>query len=186
MAYLYLAAIMFFDEDRISDWYQLNKQAQELLESRKVRDLLEELSLLPEFARAPEEIKPIEPFDVYFSEKIDSLRYSVQQVSAEITTRHEFANKFLYQIDYQIRECASSLAEFNRWGLGYNTGVDKKRNHLERMLSDLRKERRATELRCWDDIVALRKDMRNTLSEYKDILRRGRLLQTSGGGNGNR
>lgn len=177
---------MSFDEDRFSDWYQLNKQAQELLESRKVKDLLEELSLVPELARAPEEIKPIEPFDVYFSEKLGSLRDTVDQVSAEITTRHEFADKFLYQIDYQIRECASSLSEFDRWGLGYNTGVDKKRNHLERMLSDLRKERRATELRCWEDIVALRKDLRETLTEYKDIIRRGRMLQTSGGKNGDR
>jgi hypothetical protein len=177
---------MSFDEDRFSDWYQLNKQAQELLESRKVKDLLEELSLLPELARVPEEIKPIEPFDVYFSEKLASLRDTVEQVSTEITTRHEFANKFLYQIDYQIRECASSLSEFNRWGLGYNTGVDKKRNHLERMLSDLRKERRGTELRCWQDIVALRKDLRDTLNEYKDVIRRGRMLQASGDRNGDR
>jgi hypothetical protein len=177
---------MSFDEDRFSDWYQLNKQAQELLESRKVEDLLEELSQFPELARAPEEIRAIEPFDVYFSDKIDSLRDSIQQVSTEITTRHEFAYKFLYQIDYQIRECASSLAEFRHWGLGYNTGVDKKRNHLERMLADLRKERRATELRCWEDIVALRKDLRDTLTEYKDIIRRGRMLQTSGDRNGDR
>ena len=177
---------MSFDEDRFSDWYQLNRQAQELLESRKVKDLLEELSLFPELARAPEEIKPIEPFDVYFSEKLGSLRDTVDQVSAEIITRHEFADKFLYQIDYQIRECASSLSEFNCWGLGYNTGVDKKRNHLERMLSDLRKERRGTELRCWQDIVALRKDLRDTLSEYKNIIRRGRMLQTSGDRNGDR
>jgi hypothetical protein len=177
---------MFFDEDRFSDWYQLNKQAQELLESRKVKDLLGELSQLPDLARAPEEIKPIEPFDVYFSDKLNSLSETVNEISTEIGARHEFANKFLYQIDYQIRECASWLSEFNRWGLGYNTGVDKKRNHLERMLSDLRKERRATELRCWEDIVALRKDLRDTLTEYKDVIRRGRMLQTSGGKNGDR
>lgn len=177
---------MLFDEDRFSDWYQLDKQLQQLLESREVKDLLEELSQLPGLPGPPKEIKPVEPFDVYFSEKLSSLKATIDQISEEITTRHEFTDSFLYQIDYQIRECAFSLAEFNSWGVGYNTGVDKKRNHLERMLNDLRKERRATELRCWEDIVALRKDMREALTEYKEIVRRGEMLQTSGGGNGDR
>jgi len=171
---------------QFADWYQLNKRLEELLESREVKDLLAELSYLPEVAVPPEEIKPTEPLDVYFGEKLSSLRDTIDQISEEITTRHDFASNFLYQIDYQIRECAFSLSEFNSWGIGYNTGVDKKRNHLERMLNDLRKERRATELRCWEDIVAIRKDMRETLTEYKGILRRGSMLQTSGDTNGDR
>jgi len=177
---------MLLDEDRFSDWYQLDKQLQQLLESREVKDLLGEFSQPPEVARPPEEMRAIEPFDVYFSEKLSSLKDTIDQISEEMTTRHEFAGRFLYQIDYQIRECAFSLAEFNSWGVGYNTGVDKKRNHLERMLNDLRKERRAAELRCWEDVVALRKDMREALAEYKEIVRRGEMLQESGGGNGDR
>ena len=177
---------MLNGDDQFADWYQLNKQLEELLESRKVKNLLEELSYIPEIAKPPEEIKPTEPLDIYFGEKLNSLRDTIDQISQENTTRHEFANSFLYQIDYQIRECAFSLSEFHSWGIGYNTGVDKKRNHLERMLNDLRKERRATELRCWEDIVALRKDMREALTEYKDILRRGSMLRTSGDANGDR
>ena len=177
---------MLFGDDDFSDWYQLEKKLEELLESKEVKDLLEDISQCPAITRPDEEIRAVEPFESYFSEKLDYLRDTVGQISAEITTRHEFTNKFLYQIDYQIRECAFSLSEFRFWGIGYNTGVDKKRNHLERMLSDLRKERRATELRCWEDIVSLRKDLRDTLSEYKDILRRGRILEKFGDRNGDR
>ena len=50
--------------------------------------------------------------------------------------------------------------------------------------AELRKERRATELRCWEDIIALRKDMRDALKEYKDIIRKGNVLQSYGGEEG--
>lgn len=51
--------------------------------------------------------------------------------------------------------------------MGYNTGVDVKRNHLERQLQQLRTERRAAELRTWDDLVRLRKELREAVREYE-------------------
>lgn len=177
---------MLFGEDDFSDWYQLERKAQELLEFKEVADLFKDIVQTPQIGIPTEEQRAIEPFETYFSEKLNSLKDEIQQISTEITTRHDFTHKFLYEIDYQIREAAFSLSEFKFWGVGYNNGVDKKRNHLERMLSDLRKERRSTELRCWEDIISLRKDLREALSEYKDIIRRGNILQKAGDTNGNR
>ena len=70
--------------------------------------------------------------------------------------------------------CLFSLSQFHFWGIGYNKGVDMKRNLLERQLSTLRRERRAVELKAWADIVNIRKELRRTLEEYKDAIRRYR------------
>jgi hypothetical protein len=49
--------------------------------------------------------------------------------------------------------------------------VDVKRNHLERELLQLRTQRRASELRTWDDVVLLRKDLREAQAEYQRVAR---------------
>ncbi len=85
--------------------------------------------------------------------------------------------EFDNELDYQISRAAFSLSEFNRWGLGYNTGVDVKRNMLEKQLADLRREKRRTELQCWEDIISLRKDLRKTAEEYNGLLNRKDILK---------
>ena len=70
------------------------------------------------------------------------------------------------------RQAAFSLGEFKFWGLGYNTGVDVKRNMLERQLADFRREKRRIELQGWEDIIGLRKDLRKVLDEYKTLVTR--------------
>jgi len=69
------------------------------------------------------------------------------------------------------------LSQFHFWGIGYNRGVDRKRNMLERQLTNLRRERRAVELRAWEDIVDIRKELRKVLEDYRDALRRYRMVE---------
>ena len=76
----------------------------------------------------------------------------------------------------RLRKQASSLEQFSNWGIGYNTGVDVKRNFLERELSNLRKERRSLLVKTWDDIGRLRKEFRQLVREYKAMLSRLDLL----------
>jgi len=52
-----------------------------------------------------------------------------------------------------------------------------KRNLLDRQLANLRKEKRSVELRAWEDIVALKKDLRSVLEEYRDALRRYKMIE---------
>jgi cyclopropane fatty-acyl-phospholipid synthase-like methyltransferase len=85
--------------------------------------------------------------------------------------------EFDKELDYQLSRAALSLSEFRHWGLGYNTGVDVKRNMLEKQLTDFRKEKRKTELQCWEDIISLKKDLRKILEEYKALLNRKELLK---------
>lgn len=79
------------------------------------------------------------------------------------------------QVDYQISTAAQSLEEFSFFGVGYNQGIDFKRNHLERQLAIFRKERRDSRLKTWQDLSALGKELREAAAEYQDALRRYRL-----------
>jgi hypothetical protein len=68
----------------------------------------------------------------------------VKTCNKEIQVRIEIRSKFDKEMEYQISKAAFSLGEFKFWGLGYNTGVDVKRNKLERQLASSRKARKRT------------------------------------------
>ncbi len=120
--------------------------------------------------------QPASPRDLsdisrYVTEKLGTARHRVEQVYTELKTRQRLHAEFLGQIDTQIRYAAFALDRFTGWGVGYNTGVDVRRNHLERQLEHFRTERRSAELRAWDDLVRLRRDFREALVEYQRAAR---------------
>jgi hypothetical protein len=166
----------FYDED-FGDEYLMRLEIEKVLSKKKEKDLLEDLLAKPELIIGLEPEKPPEPIAEYFTGKIDSLRERIGHLNQEIDARFKFKEKFLKEVDCQIQDCAFSLSQFHFWGIGYNKGVDMKRNLLERQLSTLRRERRAVELKAWADIVNIRKELRRTLEEYKDAIRRYRIVE---------
>jgi len=160
--------------DKFSDWYLLNLEIEEIKKSKKKRNLLEELSTPEE--PCIDERKPKELSD-FFTYKLQGLGETIDQINNEISTRFEMKKKFEKELDYQMCKAAFSLEQFKFWGLGYNIGVDVKRNMLERQLTDFRKEKRIIELQGWEDIISLRKDLRKALEEYKTLLKRKNMLK---------
>ena len=114
----------------------------------------------------------------YFTEKLGTARHRVEQVYKGLKTRQRLHAEFLSQMDTQIRYAAFSLDRFTGWGVGYNTGVDVRRNHLERQLEHFRTERRSAELRAWDDLVRLRRDFREAMEEYQRAVRLSRSISS--------
>ena len=161
------------DHDRWAEDYQIGLALKKALESKEAADILDQLA---EITPATEKV-PKEPISQYFDDKLSRLSQRIEGLQHEVETRHDLKRRFLEQIDYQISLAALSLKEFQFWGIGYNRGVDMKRNMLERQLADFRNKRRQEELRFWDDAVALRKQLRDALSQYDDILRRARLVE---------
>jgi len=138
----------------------------------KMEDLLHDLvTYLPEGPSPPAERIPD-----FFAYKSKRLQESLSQLNKEMETRLELRDRSFQKLDYQITEAASSLKEFSQWGLGYNVGVDVKRNFLEKMLAELRKERRREELSAWEDVVALRKERRRIEDELSDLSRKEMLI----------
>jgi len=156
-------------DNHFGDWYLLNLEVEKLLASKKKKDLIEEL-FKPEKIE-PEKIPPLEASD-FIENRIKDLKGTMDQINKEIHVRFEMRNKFDKEMEYQILKAAFSLGEFKFWGLGYNTGVDVKRNMLERQLADFRREKRRIELQGWEDIIGLRKDLRKVLDEYKMLITR--------------
>lgn len=155
-----------FDFD---SWYLQELEFERAKQQReKKRDLIQEL-LADLEGKEPER----KLFDVeqYFQERFDTTRSRVEQIRREVDARVEIRADFMREIDLQISYAQMSLEKFSGWGVGYNTGVDVKRNHLERQLLQLRTERRAAELRTWQDLVGLRKDLRDAMEEYRATFR---------------
>jgi hypothetical protein len=122
------------------------------------------------------------PVDEYLYERVEALADHIRQLREELDTRVELQDYFLSQLDYQIRESAFSLSQFSPWGVGYNSGVDVKRNFLERQLPRLREERRATELKAWQDVTDIRKELREAENEYRAMTRHRRSFSTGDSG----
>lgn len=152
-------------EQDFSEWYLFEHEIADLRRKRMRRDSLRELA-----TGEPPLTQTDEDFFVYHSRQLERAIASLRQ---ELYTRLDLRDQVLQQIDYQIRKAAHSLESFTGFGLGYNVGVDVKRNQLERQLADLRKERRNQELRGWDDVVALRRELRRAQDELTDVERRG-------------
>jgi len=159
--------------DKYSDWYLLNLDYEELRKKKKEKTLLEKLIEKVEEKQEPE--KPKE-FAEFFAYKLKDLGKTIDQLNKEIRIRLEMKQTFDAELDYQISKAAFSLEQFKFWGLGYNTGVDVKRNMLERQLADFRKEKRRIELQGWEDIISLRRELREALDEYNNLLRRKNAL----------
>lgn len=157
------------NNDKFGDWYLLDLEIEEIAKLKKKKNLLEELSAFVE--PGIEERKPKELTE-FFTYKLKGLRESIDQINKEISTRFEMKQQFDKELDYQICKAAFSLEQFKFWGLGYNIGVDVKRNMLERQLADFRKEKRRIALQGWEDIISLRKELRKAMEEYKSLLRR--------------
>lgn len=160
--------------NKFGDRYLLDLEIEEIKKKKKKRDLLEEL-----FTPVEPRIKDRKPKELpdFFTYKLRDLRESIDQINKEISNRFEMKQQFEKELDYQILKAAFSLEQFKFWGLGYNTGVDVKRNMLERQLADFRKEKRRIELQGWEDIISLRKELRKALEEYKILLRRKHAME---------
>ena len=96
----------------------------------------------------------------------------LHQLQEEARARATLHDRAMHELDYQISRAAIGLTHFKDVGVGYNTGVDMRRTHLERELSQLRRERRTTLQRTWQDVASLREEFRDALAEYKSRLSR--------------
>lgn len=126
--------------------------------------------------------KPKTTLESFFLDRIYPLKKDIEELRKEINVRFKLNYHFLEEIQQQILTAETSLKEFRFWGVGYNTGVDVKRNHIERILSNLKTERRRLKLRCWEDLISLRKELRKKQDEYSLAKSREKIVKMSNTG----
>lgn len=154
------------DHDLLRRWADLQRRRPEV-------DWIEELLSKPPASERPRGHSLV---DEYLQGRAGDARDTVQELERELYVRGQLHAQSTTQLDYQITQAARALEQFRGWAVGYNRGVDEKRIELERTLRELRREKRATRVRAWDDLVRLRAELRERRREYFAAARRARQL----------
>ncbi len=117
----------------------------------------------------------------YLGAHVQDAGLDVHQLQDEIVSRRRLLDRQLQEIDYQISRSAWSLKQLD-FRVGYNSAIDFKRNWTERELANMRRERRNLRLRCWEDIVTLRRQLREAMKQYRDSASRKELMERDSDG----
>ena len=142
-------------------------------EQEEKQEGFEELFKLQDQIIAKPELEPVER---YLRSHSDDANMDVQQLRDEIVSRQRLMDRQIEELDNQISRASFSLKQLD-FRVGYNAAVDFKRNWTERELANFRRERRNLRVRCWEDIVALRKQLREAMKQYKDARTRRELME---------
>ena len=105
------------------------------------------------------------------SERIDNLREAIEELDRALTQRKVLSNRFVRQIDEEIKEVHFQLGHLNPpWKTGFYPELEFLRLSLHKSLTSRQKEIRGEELKYWQDVLAILKDKRKFLDEYKALL----------------
>jgi len=119
----------------------------------------------PNFPSKPSFLPQIE-------DKLQFLRESIAEVEEQLGLRKEQKQALIDDIDQQICEVKSSIYALDHFGDMRNPPqMNQRRNHLEKEIKKLEREKRQQELDYWRDITALQKELRQLKKEYRAVKR---------------
>ena len=91
--------------------------------------------------------------------------------------RLRISQELKYRIDYDIIYHKNLIYELDLWPRGYNSMIEKRRIHLEKIQNTLEQEKRREETNFWTDILTVTRDLRTLLREYVELMIRKRIVQ---------
>jgi hypothetical protein len=112
-----------------------------------------------------------ESTDAFFFDKIEKIKQVIIETISEMKSRQQLNEFFIQGIDTKIANFLHELDELKHWSLGNNPSIETRRIHLEKELLQLEKEKRINNLTCWRDLLLLKKELRDALSEYKTLIK---------------
>ncbi len=127
----------------------------------------------PNYSNVPFKINnnDMDSADAFFFDKIERIRQVIVETIFEMKNRQRLNESFIQGIDSKIANMLHELKELKHWSLGNNPSIETRRIHLEKEVLQLEKEKRINNLNCWRDLLLLKKDLREALSEYKTLMR---------------
>jgi len=102
---------------------------------------------------------------------------AIKQLGFFHQERKRISDELKYKIDYATTYYKNLLYELDFWPRGYNSMVENRRIHLEKIHNNLEQEKRQEETSCWRDILNVSRDMRSLLREYMELMIRRRIVQ---------
>jgi hypothetical protein len=111
-------------------------------------------------------------------ERIANLREAIKEIDDALAGRKQLSHQFLEQIDREADEAKRFLNTLQPpWKMGFYPQIEFLRLSLHKSLTSRAKERRAEELKYWENNVNLAKERRKFLDEYKALIATRRRLQ---------
>ena len=107
-----------------------------------------------------------------FKDKLTTIRITLFDIIYEIKNRSEIDHALTKEINASICTLRTQLLELDTYSIGSSQLVDKRRGALEDKIHYLEKDLRNQDLKRWQDIVILKKELRQTFREYQDLKRK--------------
>jgi len=109
------------------------------------------------------------------TERKKLLKERIEELIADIRKREKLEGEMLEKAEIEGTGLEFLLGQVRTWSLGNYPSVDMRRTNLEREILALKKAGWDERLRCWRDLVMLKKELREALEEYHLILSAGGL-----------
>jgi len=104
------------------------------------------------------------------SQRKDLLSQRLKELTADIRKRERLESEMLEKADIETAGLEHLLGKVKDFAPGNYPSVDGRRTNLEREVITLKKVGWDERLRCWRDLVMLKKELREALEEYHLIL----------------
>jgi len=107
----------------------------------------------------------------WLDDKMALLTQFIDQITSDIKSRRSLNKMFLKHLNQEIRETEFQLKEIKSWQLGNNASIESRRIHLEKELTQLKRQKREWLTDSWKDIQSLRKELRQHEGELRSLER---------------
>lgn len=139
----------------------------------------DEKGLEERIEESPDDIKEVK--DEYFlkdvlTEKIRFLREILTEIDNQMKDRETLKEKILIKINKGICYLRTQIYEIDSWGYGNNKSIDLRRSKIEKEVEALKKQKRDELRESWRDIALLRKEHREFFHQYRNALRRVKVI----------
>ena len=126
---------------------------------------------LPERDRGSSEHPSSSPvLGATLSQRKKLLTERIAELIADIHKREKLEGQMLEKAEIESTGLEFLLGQVRTWSLGNYPSVDMRRTNLEREILSLKKAGWDERLRCWRDLIMLKKELREALEEYHLIL----------------
>jgi hypothetical protein len=102
-------------------------------------------------------------------ERIELLKDKIQGLIEDIATRQALNKLVLGRLGSEIAYCGFLLKDMDKWALGVNHSIEFRRTHLFKEWLGLKRSYSEEKIKCWRDLVWLRKELRECVEEYRLI-----------------
>ena len=169
----------------ISYWHRISKDLPPMIMGKKSSDISLDNKLEDRSLAIPSLDKPVDGNDSakgnfleeIIGERLNFLSSSISQLEFLHYERIRVSNKIKLRIEYSIMYYKYLIYELDLWPRGYNSVIEKRRIHLERIRNLLGQEKRKEITACWSDILNVTRDLRIVLKEYIELHIRKRIVQ---------